>query len=284
MMRKNAALSVCWIIMLTVGIVGTPPEAQSQPLPTAVGAIQPNGIAQEGTFAANGPQVSVTTPAINWGDTTNGSVPYDWSTRVSNPNSRPVVVKVKLDFVDSQGQTVHEDWVSGQIGPSSDAVLQQTGTIDNAHLDLVAEALGAPTAWWADEPYRFRTVAAFVDGLQRLEVFFVLEDWEGRPVTASGVLDLYIVERERPRAAFAGGGMQRPLNTLYARRFDVGGRDYSNRRIGFKNTDYTPPAVTLGPIHYSIFDQEPIGDEGVVRLVFRTASGNEIVGEDRVYF
>ncbi len=278
-MRKNAALTLCWIVMLTAGTVGNTPEAQSQPLPAAIGAL-----AQDGTFTDGGPQVSVTTPVINWGQDTIGSVPYDWSTRVSNPNSRPVVVKVKLDFVDAQGQTVHEDWVSGQIGPNSDAVLQQAGSIDVASLDLVAEARGAPSAWWADEPYKFRTVAAFVDGLQRLEVFFVLEDWEGRPVTASGVLDLYVVERERPRAAFAGGGMQRPLNTLYARRFDVGGRDYSNRQIGFKNNDYTPPAVTLGPIHYSIFDQEPIGDEGLVRLVFRTASGTEIVGEDRVFF
>lgn len=279
MMRKNAALTLCWIVMLLAGIVGTPPEAQSQPLPTGLGGLQPNGIGQDETFATNGPQVSVTTPAINWGDTANGNIPYDWSTRVSNPNARPVVVKVKLDFVDAQGQTVHEDWVSGQIGPGSDAVLQQTGVIDNAHLDLVAEARGAPTAWWADEPYKFRTVAAFVDGLQRLEVFFVLEDWEGRPVTASGIVDLYIVERERSR-----GGVHRPLNTLYARRFDVGGRDYSNRQIGFNNLDYTPPAVTLGPIHYSIFDEEPIGDEGLVRVVFRTASGTEIIGEDRVYF
>jgi hypothetical protein len=284
MMRKNAALTLCWIVMLTAGIVGTPPEAQSQPRPTAVGELQPNGQEQGGSSAANGPEVSVTTPVINWGDTVHGTIPYDWSTRVSNPNERPVVVKVKLNFVDAQGQTIHEDFVSGHIGPSSDAVLQQAGVINSTHLDLVAEARGAPTAWWADEPTKFRTVAAFVDGLQRLEVFFVLEDWEGRPVTPTGVVDLYIVERERPRAAFAGGGMMRPLNTLYARRFDVGGRDYTNRQIGFKNTDYTPAAVTLGPIHYSIFDEEPIGDEGLVRLVFHTASGTEIIGEDRVYF
>ena len=283
MMRKNAALAFCCSTMLMAGIVGNAPEAQSQPLPSALRGSHPSGSVQQVTSGAIGPQVSVTTPAINWGDASNGSVPYDWSTRVSNPNSRAVVVKVKLDFVDSQGRTVHEDWVSGQIGPGSDALLQQTGYIDNANLDLVAEALGAPSAWWADEPYKFRTVAAFVDGLRRLEVFFVLEDWEGRPVTASGIVDLYIIERERPRA-FAGGSVQRPLNTLYARRFDVGGRDYSNRQIGFKNTDYTPPTVTLGPIHYSIFDQEPIGDEGVVRLVFRTTSGTEIIGEDRVYF
>ena len=284
MMRKNAALTLCCTVMLMAGIVGNAPEAQSQPLPNAVRSSQPSGSVQTETFGANGPPVSVTTPEINWGEAANGSVPYDWSTQVSNPNSRAVVVRVKLDFVDSQGQTVHEDWVSGQIGPLSDALLQQTGYIDNAHLDLVAEALGAPSAWWADEPYKFRTVAAFVDGLQRLEVFFVLEDWEGRPVTASGIVDLYVIERQRPRTGFAGGAMARPLNTLYARRFDVGGRDYSNRQIGFKNTDYTPPAVTLGPIHYSIFDQGPIGDEGLVRLVFHTASGTEIIGEDRVYF
>ncbi len=277
MMRRNAALTLCWIVLLTAGIVGTAPEAQSEPLPAAIG-----GQAQEGTSTDGGPQVSVTTPTINWGDDASGSVPYDWSTRVSNPNSRAVVVRVKLDFVDSQGQSVHEDWVSGQIGPNSDTVLQQAGSIDNAYLDLVAEARGAPSAWWADEAYKFRTVAAFVDGLQRLEVFFVLEDWEGRPVTAAGTLDLYIVERERPRAS--GASVRRPLNTLYARRFDVGGRDYSNHQIGFKNNDYTPPAVTLGPIHYSLFDQEPIGDEGLVRIVFHTASGTEIVGEDRVYF
>ena len=283
-MRKNIALTACWIILLTAAIVSTPPDAQSLPLVTAVMGAQPTGFGQEDPLAANGPQVSVTTPEINWGKNTNGSVPYDWSTRVSNPNSRTVVVKVRLDFVDSQGRTVHEDWVSGQIDPSSEAVLQQIGTMDNAQLDLVAEALGAPSAWWADEPYKFRTIAAFADGPQRLEIFFVLEDWAGRPVTASGMLDLYIVERERPRTAFEGGGIQRPLNTLYARRFDVGGHDYSNRQIGFKNTDYTPPAVTLGPIHYSIFDQEPIGNEGLVRLVFRTTSGTEIVGEDRVYF
>ena len=167
--------------MLTAGIVGTPPEAQSQPRAAAAGGLQPSGQAQGETPTANGPEVSVTTPVINWGDTVNGTIPYDWSTRVSNPNERPVVAKVQLSFVDAQGRTIHEDFVSGQIGPSSDAVLQQAGVIDSARLDLIAEARGAPTAWWADEANKFRTVAAFVDGLQRLEVFFVLEDWEGRP-------------------------------------------------------------------------------------------------------
>ena len=101
-----------------------------------------------GTISGMAPEISVTTPEINWGETTNGSVSYDWSTRVSNPNSRSVVAKVKLDFVDSEGRTVHEDWVSGQIDPFSDAVLKQMGTIENAQLDLVAEALGTSSASW----------------------------------------------------------------------------------------------------------------------------------------
>jgi len=50
------------------------------------------------------------------------------------------------------------------------------------------------------------------------------------------------------------------------------------------NNDYSPPAVTFGPIHYSIFDREPIADEGLVRLVFQTRSGRRIIGEGRVFF
>jgi hypothetical protein len=194
------------------------------------------------------------------------------------------VVKLRLDFVTEQGEVIHEDRVSGHVGPNESVILQQNGSLDERDLVLVAEARGVPEAHWGDQPAQIRTLAAFVDGLQRLEVFFVLEDWRGRPVTAAGTVDMYIVERERMRAEFAGGGMRRRLTTLYARRFNVGTDDFARRRIGFISTDYTPPALTLGPIHYSIFDHEPRGDEGLVRIVFRTADGTQIVAEDRVFF
>ncbi len=33
-----------------------------------------------------------------------------------------------------------------------------------------------------------------------------------------------------------------------------------------------------------MFDDYPVGDEGIVRLVFRTPSGVEITAEDRIFF
>ena len=260
------------LVVATVGLfLAASAPASAAPLPQA---------AQQGS----GPLVRVQPPQLRWGADSGGVVPYEWSAVVDNPNGRDVLVKVRLDFVTDDGQVVHQNWVSGQVGANGSAVLQQQGSVPAEQLERVSEARGEPTAWWADEPYQIRTLAAFVDGLQRLEVFFVLEDWQGRPVTADGTVDLYVVERERARAAFTDGGMQRRLTTLYARRFNVSRSDFARRRIGFINADYRPPALTLGPIHYSIFDQEPHGNEGLVRVVFRTASGVQIVAEDRVFF
>lgn len=231
-----------------------------------------------------GPQVFVETPDIRWGEDSVGMTAYAWQSRVENPNDRPVLVKVELNFVDQQGQVLYQDWVSGHIGPNSAVILQQEGTIPTGTLDVVAEARGVPSAWWADEPYQVRTIAAFVDGLQRMDVFFVLENWEGRPVTSDGTVDLYIVERQKLEADFAGGGMRREQRTLYARRFNVSSSDFERRQIGFISTDYSPPALSLGPLHYSMFDHYPVGDEGMIRLVFRTPSGVEIIAEDRIFF
>ena len=221
---------------------------------------------------------------IAWGEDDGHNVPYDWNAVVENPNDWAVGVKVRLDFVNEQGEVIYEDSVTGQVGPNSSIVMRRTGSMPVDALDRVVEARGEPSAWWLDDAYRIRTLAAFVDGLQRLEIFFVLEDWRGRPVTSPGIVDLYIVEKERARAEFEGGGMRRRLTTLYARRFNIHTDDYARRRIGFISTDYTPPAVTLGPIHYSIFDHEPRGDEGLVRVVFRTPNGTRLVAEDRVFF
>jgi hypothetical protein len=276
MAKKTLTLSLAVLAASAamLGAAGTPSALASAP-----------ARAQQPTVpAGNGPDIFVETPTIDWGEPAGGALPYSWYARVENPNDRPVLVKVDLNFVDEQGQLIQQDSVSGHVGPRSDAILQQNGTISATAFDYVAEARGVTTSWWADEPYQIRTLAAFVDGLQRIEVFFVLEDWEGRPVTAGGTVDLYIVERERLQAEFAGGGMRRNNKTLYARRFNVSTADYERRRIGFISTDYTPPALTLGPIHYSIFDHEPRGNEGLVRVVFRTSSGAEIVAEDRVFF
>jgi len=236
------------------------------------------------TGAAPAAAGQLTMPAIVWGEETTDSTAFEWSTRIENPNDVGVVVKVRLDLLDAQGEVIQQEYVTSQIGPEAAVLARHNSTIDNYWIDQVVEATAHPEAWWVGEPVKFRTVAAFVDGLQRLEIFYVLEDWQGRPVVSSGTVDMYIVERERIRTQFAGGGLARPLTTLYARRFDVSGRDYSRRRIGFMSNDYAPPAVTFGPIHYSIFDREPRADEGLVRLVFHTPSGRQIVGEDRVYF
>jgi hypothetical protein len=257
-------------------------------LMSAAGPVDP-AAAQEGyepTYeeSRTGPEIRITTPAITWGDEGPDSTAFEWSTRVENPTQEPVVVKVRLELLDAQGEVIQSEDVTGQIGPESDLLLRQQSAVDNGWMDYVVEARAVPEAWYASEPVRFRTVAAFVDGLQRLEIFYVLEDWRGRPVTQAGTVDMYIVERQRVRAQFKGGGLARPISTLYARRFDVGGRDYSRRQIGFMNNDYSPPAVTFGPLHYSLFDREPLGDEGLVRLVFTTPSGRTIIGEDRVYF
>lgn len=257
------------------------PAALSAPLPAAAPAQESTSTT---STAGGGPEVQVETPTITWGTRSGDSVPYSWTTRVENPNDRDVVVKVRLNFVDEQGTTLQQDWVSGHVGPGEAVIMEQSGAIDAALLEGVAEARGVPEAAWGDEPFQIRTLAAFVDGLQRLEVFFVLEDWQGRPVTAAGTVDLYVVERERLRAEFTGGGMSRRLSTLYARRFNIGTDDFARRRIGFMSNDYNPPAVTLGPIHYSIFDHEPRGDEGLVRVVFRSLGGTEVVAEDRVFF
>ena len=273
------------LLALSAGPGGLTPAALSTPLPEAT--LEPLQQAEPLASADDrgaGPEVYVQTPSIDWGTDTGNVTPYTWSAQVDNPNDRPVLVKVELNFVTEQGDLLHQDSVSGHVGPNSAVILQQNGSLSSVDLDRIAEARGVPSAWWADEPYKIRTLAAFVDGLQRLEVFFVLENWMGRPVTSGGTVDLYIVERERLRAEFDGGGMRRRMTTLYARRFNVSTSDFSRRRIGFVETDYAPPALTLGPIHYSIFDHEPRGDEGVVRVVFRTPSGVEIVAEDRVFF
>lgn len=270
---------------VAMATASTSPAAWSAPLPAATMASQEQPtMTTTSATDGSGPEVRVQTPSIEWGVRDGDTVPYDWSARVENPNGRAVLVKVRLAFVDAQGTVLQEDWVTGHIGPNEVVILQQSGEVDAATLEAVAEARGVPEARWGDEPFQIRTMAAFVDGLQRLEIFFVLEDWLGRPVTAAGTVDLYVVERERLRAEFSGGGMSRRLTTLYSRRFDIGPGDFSRRRIGFMTTDYNPPALTLGPIHYSIFDHEPRGDEGLVRVVFRSLSGVEVVAEDRVFF
>jgi hypothetical protein len=240
----------------------------------------------EGSYSetASGPVVRITMPTIVWGQETKDATAFEWSTHIENPNDVGVVVKVRLDLLDAQGEVIQQEYVTRQIGPEAAVVVRHNSKIHNYWIDRVVEATAHPEAWWIGEPVKFRTVAAFVDGLQRLEVFYVLEDWQGRPVVSAGTVDMYIVEREPIRAQFAGGGLARPVTTLYARRFNVSGRDYSRRRIDFMSNDYAPPAVTFGPIPYSIFDRAPIGDEGLVRLVFRTPSGRQIVGEDRVFF
>lgn len=276
-MRNRTLIAACSLLCLVV--VLSPAPAVSRPLPAAT--LQE---AETASSTSGAPEVSVVTPTIEWGAADAGAVGYSWSTRVDNPYERPVVVKVRLDFVTEEGEVVHEDWVTGHLGPNESVILQQSGSLRESDLDRVAEARGVPQATWGDQAAQIRTMAAFVDGLQRLEVFFVLEDWRGRPITADGVVDLYIIERERLRAEFDGGGMRRRLTTLYARRFNVGRDDFARRRIGFISTDYTPPAVTLGPIHYSIFDHEPRGDEGLVRIVFHQPDGTRLVAEDRVFF
>ncbi|NKB87542.1 MAG: hypothetical protein GKS06_04925 [Acidobacteria bacterium] len=265
-----------WLFILTVAITFA-----------ASGAVSPATAAtqQEGSMETSaGPEIRINVPTIEWGDDTGSATNFTWSTRIDNPHADPVVAKIRLDLLDAQGEVIQQEYVTSQVGPESAVLVHQPSALDNYWIDQVVEATAHPEAWWAGEPVKFRTVAAFVDGLQRLEVFYVLEDWSGRPVVMDGTVDMYIVERERVRAQFEGGGLARPITTLYARRFNVDGRDYSRRRIGFMSNDYAPPAVTFGPIHYSIFDREPIGDEGLVRLVFSTPSGRQIIGEDRVYF
>jgi hypothetical protein len=278
---RNRILTIACLLACLVAVV-SPAPAVSVPLPAAT--LEQDDVARASATAGSAPEVTVQTPSIEWGTSSAGNVPYSWNARVDNPYDRPVVVKLRLDFVTDQGEVVHEDLVSGHIGPNESVVLQQKGSLPERELDMVAEARGVPEAHWGDQPAQIRTIAAFVDGLQRLEVFIVLEDWRGRPITAAGTVDMYVVERERLRAEFDGGGMRRRLTTLYARRFDVSTRDFARRRIGFISTDYTPPALTLGPIHYSIFDHEPRGDEGLVRIVFHALDGTQIVAEDRVFF
>ncbi len=272
-MQKSRLLLSLTVLTLLVAATGAAPAGTQQ---------QSYEPAYQETAA--GPEVRITVPTIVWGEETVAATSFEWSTRIENPNDVGVVVKVRLDLLDAQGEVIQQEYVTSQIGPETAVLVRHNSEIDNYWIDQVVEATAHPEAWWVGEPFKFRTVAAFVDGLQRVEIFYVLEDWQGRPVVSSGTVDMYIIERERIRAQFAGGGLARPLTTLYARRFDVSGRDYSRRRIGFMSTDYAPPAVTFGPIHYSIFDREPIGDEGLVRLVFRTPSGRQIVGEDRVFF
>jgi len=273
-MQKTRLLLTLTVLTSLVAATGAAPAAAGQQQPPA----------RTYSETATGPEVRITMPAIVWGEETTDSTAFEWSTRIENPNDVGVVVKVRLDLLDAQGEVIQQEYVTSQIGPEAAVLARHNSTIDNYWIDQVVEATAHPEAWWVGEPVKFRTVAAFVDGLQRLEIFYVLEDWQGRPVVSSGTVDMYIVERERIRTQFAGGGLARPLTTLYARRFDVSGRDYSRRRIGFMSNDYAPPAVTFGPIHYSIFDREPRADEGLVRLVFHTPSGRQIVGEDRVYF
>ncbi len=280
MRNKTLGFFVGTIVALSVA----GPDLAAAAAPAQVQVRQPAITGRSSQYQGPGVMIDSRSIVIEWADEVSGQVPYQWSAPVQNPNDRALLVRVDLEFVTAQGEVVHRDQATGQVGPESFLVLQAAGSIPATELGRVVEARGEPTSWWADEPFKIRTLAAFVDGLQRLEVFFVLEDWRGRPVTAAGTVDLYIVERERARAEFAGGGMRRRLSTLYARRFNVHTDDYARRRIGFINTDYSPPALTLGPIPYSLFDVEPRGDEGLVRVVFRTLSGVEIVAEDRVYF
>lgn len=285
-MRNKLFLAFCSLSLLAAGPgASVPASVAPKVLPTAAATAQQRPRLVQGR-QHQGPQVLIGSDSIviDWGDAANGMVPYTWDVVVENPNDAEIGVKVKLTFVTDQGEVVAEDWITGQVGPHSTVVLRQSGSMRTEQLDRVYEARGEPSAWWLGEAYKIRTLAAFVDGLQRLEIFFVLEDWRGRPVTTTGTVDLYIIEKERARAEFAGGGMRRRLVTLYARRFNIHSNDFARRRIGFVTTDYTPPAVTLGPIHYSIFDHEPRGDEGLVRIVFRTASGIRLVAEDRVFF
>lgn len=290
MMRNQAIVSVIGIVALLGGMAGSAPATAS---PSTASAITAGSMlappVQEATASPSqvefaGPEVVVETPFIDWGEETDGAVSYQWTAHVENPNERPVLVRVEMDFVDADGIVVHDDFVTEYVEARETVVLQQSGYLPAADFDRVSEAQGRPSAWWGDEPYKIRTLSAFVDGLRTLEVFFVLENWLGRPVIADGTVDLYVVERERLRAEFVGGGMQRRLTTLYARRFNISSSDFGRRRIGFISADYSPPALSLGPIHYSIFDLEPRADEGLVRVVFRTESGVEIVAEDRVYF
>ena len=236
------------------------------------------------TEATIGPEVFVATPEILWGNAAGGMVPYSWTVNAENPNPRPIVVRVNLNFVDANGQVLHQDEVSGLIDGGSSTTLFQNGSITEGELDLVAEAQGEPNAFWGDEPYQIRTLYAYANGLRTLEILFVLENWLGRPVKAAGTVDLYVLEMEQLRAGFVGGGMQRGVKQLYGRRFNITPKQFSPRRIGFMAAEYDPPAVALGPIHYSIFDDEPRYQEGLVRVVFRTASGASLTAEDRIYF
>ena len=288
-MSKHRALSVCWVVTLACLVVvsaapasSLPTEASVLPVASATSAVQMAGSA--GASIAAGPPIHVATPDIDWGDPAGGTVPYAWNVAVTNPNSRPVAVRVQLDFLSSNGNLVHQDSAMGQLQGNSSATFGESGSVTTAELDQIAEARGVPAAWWSDEAYKFRTLSAYVDGMRTLDVFFVLENWLGRPVTASGTVDLYIMERERLHDRRNQALMQRPFTTLFSRRFNVDKGDFRHRQIGFKTVKYAPPALSLGPIHYSMFDLEPHADEGLIWVVFRTVDGAEIIGEDRIYF
>lgn len=235
---------------------------------------------------AFGPEVEAQTPSIEWGPELDGNIRFVWQVALHNPNDRTVLVRVRLDFLDAAGETLSQEWVAGQLGAGESRVLSQQASLPVGTVERIVEARAEPVSWWADEPYKIRTLYTFLTSLRTIEILFVLEDWLGLPVEAPGIADIYIMEIEELRADIPGsaGAMRRQMRQLYARRFFVEPRHYDERRIGFFAAEYQPPTVTLGPIHVSVFDEEPRGQEGLVRLVFRTERGLELVAEDRIYF
>ena len=292
-MRLQITSTICYTVSLvtlagvTFASTAAHPTPAIQPTPTSTpeGVVAP--VVRSVSSTQNGgipPEVLVDTPNISWGEPTAALVPYTWDLNVENPNPQSIIVRVRLNFVSADGVTLHEDWVAAQLKSGQRTRLTQNGNIANSVIDLVIEAQAHPEAWWGDEPYAIRTLFAYATNLRTLDVFVVLESWLGRPITATGTVDLYVLEIDRLRAELEGGAMRRGIRQLYARRFIVGHEHFAPRQIGFLATEYTPPAVTLGPINFSVFDEQPRGHEGLVRLVFRTASGAELTKEDRVYF
>lgn len=108
-------------------------------LMSAAGPVDP-AAAQEGyepTYeeSRTGPEIRITTPAITWGDEGPDSTAFEWSTRVENPTQEPVVVKVRLELLDAQGEVIQSEDVTGQIGPESDLLLRQQSAVDNGWMD-----------------------------------------------------------------------------------------------------------------------------------------------------
>lgn len=259
---------------------------------TVAGAVTPrapsprSGLQDEEPATAFGPEIEAGTPSVEWGPELDDNVRFVWSVSLRNPNDRAVLVRVRLKFLNEAGEVLSEDFVATSLGPGVSRELSQQGSLPVETVERVVEARAEPVSWWADEPYKIRTFYTFLTSLRTIEILFVLEDWLGNPVEAPGIADIYVMEIEELRADVAGaeGAMRRRMKQLYARRFYVEPRHYENRQIGFLTAEYEPPTVTLGPLHVSVFDEEPRGHQGLVRLVFRTQRGLELVAEDRVYF